>query len=408
MFEGVCRWLSERAALSVLAVCLVVLSAGSDPASARPPLETASAPGGKLVAATPSEVLRFRANGERDASFGGDGMVKLPVRRGWGFEPAGVAIDSRGRVLVAGTAGPAGVASIPGPSGYPDPPPTVAAVYRFLADGRRDTGFAANGAFVSQLGQQPPSDPNPLAGPSEGFEYQSPLVRLAGIAVDAGNRPLLLGSSVAQVVDCGFSRPFRYKTRTHVVRLDRNGNLDPGFGVGGVLTEDSLERPTGLALTAAGGILYANSTEMICARVGEGVPPVLSVLGADGLQQRFLAGPASGPGTELLTRALAVDRRGRILLLLDETRSDAPEVHSFSVRRLRPDGQLDPSFQGGTVPLGARGGALTDLTVGSRNRPLLTGWGPRRGGKRQLVVLRLRADGRVDPTFARKGRLSPG
>jgi len=63
----------------------------------------ASAPGpkGELVVAEDRRVLRYRADGRPRKRFGGNGRAAIPTPAGMSFRLAGVAVDSRGRVLVA-------------------------------------------------------------------------------------------------------------------------------------------------------------------------------------------------------------------------------------------------------------------------------------------------------------------
>ena len=57
---------------------------------------------------TSRRVLRYRANGRPRRDFGGNGRAVIPTPAGMSFQLAGAAVDSRGRVLVAGTTKPIG------------------------------------------------------------------------------------------------------------------------------------------------------------------------------------------------------------------------------------------------------------------------------------------------------------
>lgn len=65
-----------------------------------PTLSTAG-PKGELVVAEDRRVLRYRADGRPQKRFGGNGRAAIPTPAGMSFRLAGVAVDSRGRVLVA-------------------------------------------------------------------------------------------------------------------------------------------------------------------------------------------------------------------------------------------------------------------------------------------------------------------
>lgn len=70
------------------------------------------------------------------------------------------------------------------------------------------------------------------------------------------------------------------------------------------------------------------------------------------------------------------------------------------LKRYRPDGSLDRSFDPGTAPVATGTSYGAGLTVDSKGRPILSWNGARR---RVVVVRRLRRDGRVDRGFGRAG-----
>jgi uncharacterized delta-60 repeat protein len=86
--------------------------------------------------ASTAALMRIDAQGRRDASFGSDGMVALPIDHDRGISSAAAAIDSRGRIVLAATVSPIR-------------PPIWAGdrimVARFLPDGAPDTFFAGGG-----------------------------------------------------------------------------------------------------------------------------------------------------------------------------------------------------------------------------------------------------------------------
>src|SRR4029077_18061953 len=96
-------------------------------------LEMASAPGGKTVVAGAQKIVRYLANGKPDPTFGQGGTVVVPRPPGDVFVLAGVAVDSLGRVVLAGLVRPLPTNSTP------DPVLSQAAVMRFNVDGTPDT-----------------------------------------------------------------------------------------------------------------------------------------------------------------------------------------------------------------------------------------------------------------------------
>src|ERR1700743_1314579 len=117
-------------------------SAGSSGAEFELPFEftpghqkMAVAPGGKIVVAGASKIVRYLDSGKLDPSFGNHGGVRVPRPPGGVFVLSGVAVDSLGRVVVVGLTRPLPTNSTP------DPVISSATVMRFAADGRPDRSF---------------------------------------------------------------------------------------------------------------------------------------------------------------------------------------------------------------------------------------------------------------------------
>ncbi len=354
-------------------------------ASRLQPIAMASAPGpeSELVAANNRRVLRYRANGRPQTQFGGNGRAAIPTAAGMTFQLAGLAVDSRGRVLVAGTTEP------PAAAGSGSRQARVS-VYRFLANGRLDRNFGEGGVTGAAL------------GPMEA----------TGLTVDSRDRAVLTGFAALTPSFCNTTPVFL--NTTTVARLTPGGALDPSFGSGGTFT-DALEDPQ-LPTANGNGVVYVNRTEPRCGGFvgfGAGEAPVASVLGPGGnLLRRFPLSP-DGSYEFLETASLAVDARNRIVVLL--TRSNAEGGGNFhqQVRRLLPDGSPDPDFgvnygEAGVVsspgPPGTRLGALT---TDGRNRVILAGSAPRQEG-RGFVVVRLNAAGRLQTWFGDEGATKAG
>ena len=92
-------------------------------------------PDGKIVAAGEGALARYNGDGTLDTSFGGDGIVMTMGYPGHGVASlvaAGVAIQSNGKIIVAGS----------GPSGY-------TGVARYEADGSLDSAFGDGGLVTT-------------------------------------------------------------------------------------------------------------------------------------------------------------------------------------------------------------------------------------------------------------------
>jgi uncharacterized delta-60 repeat protein len=378
-------------------------------------LAAAAARGGRIAVAAGTHVVLL-ADGRPLRSFGGDGRVAIAALPDTRFLFGDVAIDSRGRVLVAGTLESTLGPSSPGPpvpppaefgiryDPAPGPPAAWAAVYRFLPNGSPDQGFGNGGSVVSEFGQTPPS-----SYPGGPFPYPTAAVKVRGLAVDGEDRPVLAGTSADRVSTCNYlSRLPDYPTRTWVARLTAAGTPDPEFGEAGVYNNPGAEDPDNLALASNGKILFSNPTEERCPRIAAGKDEVVDFLGATGRAARvsFVA-PVGPNGVTTTVRSLAVDSRNRVLVLLaDYQRERGGEVVATRVRRLRADGQLDAGFgQNGTAATGLWREGLGTMALDSRGRILVTALG--KTGNR-IVLARLGTRGKPDRGFGRQGRTSLG
>lgn len=343
------------------------------------PMLSAPGPKGELVVAEDRRVLRYRADGHPQKHFGGNGRVAIPTPAGMSFQLSGVAVDSRGRVLVAGTTRPVGAA---GGSQY-----ARVSVYRFRPNGKLDRAFGKGGVAGASL------------GPMEA----------SGLAVDSHDRPVLTGFSALAPSHCNAA--LVYLNTTTVARLTAGGAPDPSFGGGDGTFADPLEDPHLLALTSGGGMVYVSAPEQRCAgfvNYGPGGNPVASILSPSGsLSLRF---PVIANGSHYnAPTALAVDRRNRIVILMTSVPPEGGGSNQ-EVRRLLPDGSLDPEFGPyspgvvvGPAPPGAHFGAVT---TDARNRVILAGFGVRNESRfttRAFVAERLNAAGKLQTWFGRGG-----
>jgi uncharacterized delta-60 repeat protein len=368
------------------------------------PMAMATAPGGKLVSADSHTVEEFLAGGRPNRGFGRRGAVSLRVPEGWTFALASVAVDSHGRVLVAGTAESTAGRQAQGPLGLSGPPLDQATVYRFLPDGKPDTSFGAGGVVRSDFDQAPPTE---LRRSVRGeFAYGTASVRVSGLAVDVQDRPVVLGSSVSRVTECDYAGIPADFNRTYVARLTASAEPDRSFGSSGVVTDDLLEDPNGLALTPAGGIVHTNPSEERCPRYPTGKPPAVTLLNDNGGFDWRISSVGTNSSLEREVQAVAVDSRGRIVILLENNPiwDEEEWPPTPTIRRLLPNGSPDTSFGHGgstsqTLPLRSN---LLDLATDGRGRVLLAGSTPTKRG-RAFLLMRLSAAGRREHDFGRGG-----
>ncbi|MGE5281863.1 MAG: hypothetical protein ACM3N0_06005 [Chloroflexota bacterium] len=348
-------------------------------------MASAAAPGGELVVAHDRRVFRFRANGRPRRYFAGNGRAAIPIPVGMSFQLAGMAVDSRDRVLVAGTTKPVGASG-----GSRD---ARVGVYRFMPNGKLDATFGSRGRAGSQL------------GPMEA----------TGLVIDSHDRPVLTGFSALTPSSCNAKSPV-YLNTTVVTRLTTRGDPDPTFG-GGTFT-DPLEDPHLPALTASGkGIVYVSTPDRRCAGfegyfglVGAPAASILSPSG--GLALRFPVRPGEPYGfwleQYLEETSLAVDRQGRIVVLMTAEPPEGGDEILQEVRRLLPDGSPDPQWRTWISDITGFGSEqpVAVVTTDRRNRVILAGSSLRREGRLEtagFAVERLNAAGKLQTWFGRDG-----
>jgi uncharacterized delta-60 repeat protein len=146
-------------------------------------------------------VLRYNANGTLDTSFGtgGEAVASFP---GATAEPAGIFVQSDGKIVVAGSE------DIPNEG-------ENAAVVRFNADGTLDTSFGSNGEVTTHF----PSGNANLPGNDTA---NTVLVQADGKILMGGGLETCVNPRNAQCI-----------SETALARLNPDGTLDTSFGSGG-------------------------------------------------------------------------------------------------------------------------------------------------------------------------------
>lgn len=373
-------------------------------------LEMAPAPGGKVVVAGAGKIVRYLADGKPDPTFGTAGTVSVPRPPGALFVLAGVAVDSQGRVVLAGLSRP-----LPSDT-TPDPVLSKATVMRFDADGSIDPSFGEGGMVVSDLGFKAPSAP--------GGPYLGASVGLRDVTVDAENRPVVTGGYVTEL---GKSE---VASEGFVARLTESGALDQSFGEGGIRKIVSFNG-FGQLLTRPVGWLALGQPK-------EGPHNVLT-----GLDENGNLDPSFGSfGFRTLAAygepAVAIAPSGKILLLgrpegshyfKTESRRNKKtgkvervkvriSIKIQNVRRLLPGGASDPSFgrTGSVNYADPNVGSFSALTTDGKERIYLAGRIGRRVSKQpnnplhrtQFLLERTQANGRIDNTFGHEGAVTAG
>jgi uncharacterized delta-60 repeat protein len=348
----------------------------SNKRSEAPPAWVARGQRGKVVVAVGDVLLEYLPDGGLDRDFGANGKVRVEAPPGMTLQPVGMTVDSRGRILVAGTV-------------YP---PSSVFVSRYLPDGSPDRSFGQAGSEVTDLGlPAPPPPPNEGISPTPVGD--GPSVEAAGLAVDAADRPLLTGHWISGWQFCYPHIVDTRKTTGFVARLTVKGSLDRSFGGDGLVIPDPAKEVqfsplvAGQSVFSVGALdncLRGTPNKAVLARIGKG-GALDSSFGSGGqVPLPFSEGPT-----------LARDRYGRLLAL------GFNETWGQSILRLRPNGRLDRRFgKDGEVRLPEDVGIYGALATDKRGRIILAS-----GDGGVLFVERRKRSGAVDRSFGRPGEV---
>jgi uncharacterized delta-60 repeat protein len=283
-------------------------------------------------------VRRFRANGSVDPSFGDRGRAMTKV--GTDAYASDIAVAPDGTVVVVGASGAAGGSF---------------AAARFLANGSLDRSFAAGGAFTLATG-----------GNAE------------RVALLPDGNVLLAGTPAVTVI-----------------RLDRNGRIDPAFGIGGRATRTGVGSAIGVFGSKDGGArVVTTSTD---ARIR------LLHFTAAGQAEPQSDGDVTMAIRRRGAHAAVALRRGGVLLAgwIDTGSGIAPHLArtgSQSVSRFGSRGRV-------TLPLGPAAEA-TAVAEGSGGAVLAAGV-VQTAGAVQWFAAKLGARGSLDRGFGTNGIAQP-
>jgi uncharacterized delta-60 repeat protein len=313
----------------------------------------------------------FGAAGDFDITFGTDGTVATDF--GLGDDDLGfaVAVDSIGRIVVAGSS-EVGVFDDFG-------------VVRYTADGGLDTSFGTGGKVTTGFGR----------GNDIGY----------GVVIDSAGRIIVAGMAY-NGIDNDFA----------VVRYTRTGTLDSAFGIGGKVTTDFAggdDIGWGVAVDSADRIVVAGhattGNEELFAVVRYTPAGVLDTsFGTGGIVTTDVNADGIGTSPDV-AKAVAIDLQGRVVVA---GYSDNDYNDDVAVVRYTPVGALDTTFGGGdgivTTNIkdnfSAGGNDYGQaVAIDSQGRIVVSGrtesLSSSGGGSWDFAVVRYTADGLRDSTF---------
>ena len=308
-------------------------------------------------------IARYLPDGTPDPTFSGDGMVTYDILAGDFDSAQAVAIDSQGRIVVAG---------------FTDGGATGGdwAVVRLLPDGSVDPSFSLGPGNSLSIG--PGAD---LAN---------------AVALDPSGRILVAGRSV----NGGH-------TDAVIARLNSEGTLDTSFDGDGKLVTNLNPSPS---VNQSIGDVVTDSQGRILVGDGGGVSGtsfrVARYLDNGSLDTSFggTGVRSIDVGSELPTIVgLAVDPLGRIVV---GGLSFANGSEQVTLARMDASGALDTSFGGDGIamaPIAARLGDMRDLALDSHGRVIAVGAAGSSLAEEHATVARFDEAGNLDSSFGSAG-----
>ena len=290
-------------------------------------------------------IWRFHPDGTLDTTFGTGGVVVHDNAAGGNGGDTGrsIAIDSQGRILVAGYSRNG--------SGNDD-----MVIWRYNPDGTIDTAFGNNGVVVH----------NSAAG-GNGSDLGN------SITIDSQGRILVTGESSNGLND-----------DMVIWRYDIFGNLDASFGTGGVVVHHNTAGGSGndlgksITVDDQGRILVAghsqNSSDydMVVWRYN----PDGTIDTSFGTNGFVVHNGAAGGSSDDYGRSITIDSKGRILVAGESYNGSD---YDMVIWRYNPDGIIDTAFgnNGVVIHNSAAGGNNHDyassITIDGEGKILVTG-----------------------------------
>jgi uncharacterized delta-60 repeat protein len=322
-------------------------------------------------------VVKYKASGELDTSFGKSGYVITNVTVGAGAEVArSVLVQTDGKILVAGPVEAAGA----------DARDRDIAILRLNTDGSLDSSFGAQGIAVLDFSKGEVSGNSFVA---DGF---------GGLALDSTDRILVHGAKKREgALDTDFA----------LARLNANGTLDTSFAQNGVFSLDlssNSASPKPPLVLPNGSILGAGYQSN-----GGVVVPVIYRLNAEGQLDTSYGnnGVFSQPALSAVTEVYAVSLQGTSVVTVGYGRNNSQESLDFLSLRILENGTLDQGYGtgGGYTRVDADGynDNGRNMTVLPDGRILLIGGGRYALNSSEGMMVVLSADGQPDENFGENG-----
>ena len=318
-------------------------------------------------------LARLTSAGALDSSFDGDGVREEQPGAVREYDATEIAIDGNAPVI-------AGTRNVPDGE-------TEVFVGRFLANGAPDPAFGSSGFRASDI-----------ASPGDDA--------VAGLALAADGDPVVAGS--AGSVDFPDYRPPQFL----LAEYGQDGELDPGFGTGGVVTgrftEPSRDAIRELAVDPQGRILAAGTSSLgsVLARFTPAGQLDASFAGGE----RILLDEVGGYEISF-SDGLVIGSGGRLILGVSAYAVTAAGTTThLGALALTPNGELDTTFGDGGLAVVDPPATNASLAAAPGGGLVLSGNTGSSFGGDDLVVARLtaRRSGRSELRRRRGCRGEPG
>ena len=311
-------------------------------------------------------LIRLLMDGSLDPSFDMDGIVQTPLGNGWDTAND-ITLQPDGLILAAGSA-------------YDNNGRSDFVLSRYTPDGSKDLGFGANGVVTTDFG----------AGRDE---------RGKAVTMLPDGRILVAGSAESGDFDDDFA----------LVRYLPDGDIDPTFGVSGVITTDIdgggdqavdivVQVDGRIILVGVGSGIWSKGINIALARyLADGVPD--PSFGNGGVVTTTVGGDSEG-------LAVTLQPDGKILIA---GFAGIDGGSDFIVARYQVNGVLDTTF-------GADGYVITDFFAGydqangialqPNGKIIVVGGVEHGGGNRGFGLARYLTDGTLDTEFGQGGLMA--
>ena len=310
------------------------------------------------IATTAFGVVRYLSNGALDKTFGHNGGTRTAFTN-FINQPNSVALQSDGKIVVAGTASSA------------DGTVSEFAIARFNTNGSLDTTFGTGGRVTTNfVGVMPGGVSNP-----------------ANVVLIQPDSKILVAGGASECGKCVHN--------TALARYNPDGSLDTSFGTAGMVNVAAIGDADALAVDAAGDIFAVTGTQIVefspSGVLDSSVTPASIAVSAHGFfgPQAFQA-----DGRYLVPEAVA-----------DANRHDI----DTQVVRFMQTGLVDPTFNSPVFDFTGEGGNAEDVgacTALASSGQVVVGGYHYAGGSNLFGLARLNPDGSLDSTFGTGGVLT--